>query len=656
MPAGHRKKRPRRGDSFLGIHFHLDAGGGAGRIGRAVTRPMVRSIIKTVGPDYIQCDVRGPSGLSLYPTDVGNRAPGLRGDPLRIWRNVTAARGVALYVCFAGLEDREAVRRHTSWARIRADGQRDRGRASLFGPYLDELLLPQLKELADRYDVDGVCVDGACAAVEPDYAAAVRRAFRRETGVRRLPTKPAHKHWPALARFCREAFRRHLRQWVDEMHVHAPMTEVAGGGAFAHAMPEPVTADVDFLTAEVPPADSVNGARLIGRCLLRQGRPWDLRLAGCRRLPDGVAGSTKSAEQLMQEAAVVIALGGGVAVSFPRKRDGSVYGWQMDLMAEVARFCRRRQPYCHRAEPVPQVALLYAGGRGGEVQGPRLSRPGEGTLEAVRGLLRTLLGLHYAVEVTMPHQLAGRFDAYPLIVVPEGTDLEPDLAEPLLAYVERGGNLLLVGPDVARPFAKPLGVTFKGKAEAREQYLAFDGHLAAVDTASAAVRIRGSGRPVGRLYDENEAKGNGRPAASLIEYGEGRIAAAYLNLGERFTRAANAVARRFLADLARELFPTPMVEIAAHVPVDVVVTRAEADVVVNLINTGGPHADATVETFDRVPPLGPLTVRVRTPRRPERVYLQPGTRHLPFHFREGAAEVDLPRLHIHEVIVLEQAD
>jgi len=654
MAARRRRKRPRRKDAFLGIHVALDPARGSGRIGRGVTRRMVRSIIKTVRPDYIQCDAKGPAGLSWYPTKVGARAPGLHGDPLRLWRDVTAARGVSLYVRLAGLEDREAVRRHRSWARVRADGRRDRRRASVFGPYVDKRLLPQLKELADRYGVDGVCVEGDVAAVEPDFAAAVGRAFRRETGVRRLPTKPAHKHWPALAQFCREAFRRYLRHWVDEVHVHAPALEVAGGDAFAHAMPEPVTANVDFLTAEVPPADAVNEARLIGRCLQRQGKPWDLRLAACRRRPDGTVGSTKSADQLKQEAAVVIALGGGAAVSVPQKRDGAVYGWQMGLMAEVAHFCRQRQPLCHRAEPVPQVALLYSG-RGYYARGPDRAPAGAGQLAPVHGLLRTLLGLHYAVEVTMPHHLAGRLDAYPLVVVPEWPALEPDLPETLLAYVEGGGRLLLVGPEAARPFARALGVTFKGEAETREQYLAFDGRLAAMDTVSASVRIRGSGRAVGRLFDENEAEGHGRPAASVIAYGEGRIAATYLNLGERFARAATDVARQFLAALVRDLFPKPLVEIEGDPPIDVVVTRAGEDLVVNLVNTGGPHGVPTVETFDHVPPLGPLTLRVRTARRPERVYCQPGTHHLPFHFREGAAEIELPRLDVHETIVFEQA-
>ncbi len=652
MSAKRRRKRPRREQSFLGIHFDLDAEQGSGRLGRCVTRPMVRAIIKTVRPDYIQCDAKGADGLSRYPTEVGVRAPGLVRDPLRIWRDVTAARGVALYARYSGVLDPQAVKRHRAWARVGPDGKADRRAVSVFGPYVDELLLPQLKELAERYGLDGAWMDGECLALEPDYARAVVRAFRKATGLRRAPTRFTHKHWAAFAEFCRDGFRRYLRHYVDEMHVTAPEFQVGSSGAFSHLMPEPVTADVDFLTAEVPPADSVNAARLAGRALAGQGKPWDLRLASSRRRPGQACASTKTAGQLKQEAAVVVALGGGVSVQFPQKRDGSIYAWQMDLMTEVARFCRQRRPFCHRAEPVPQVALLYSGAAYYR-SGPGLMRPSAGQLEPVRGVLQALLGLHYAVEVTMDDHLAGRMDAYPLIVVPEWSWLETDLRDALLAYVSGGGGLLVVGPAAAGPFADALGVTVTGEEKVRQQWLAFDGGLAAMETVSAPVRLKGSPRAVGRLHEENDATGKGRPAASIIPYGEGRIAATYLNLGERFLHASTSVAWRFLDALVRELFPRPIVEIRDEAPVDVAVNRVGGQLAVNLVNTGGPHADANVDVFERVPPLGPLKVRIRTGRRPERVFLQPDNRHVAFRFRDGAVEFELPRLDIHEVVMFE---
>jgi hypothetical protein len=74
------------------------------------------------------------------------------------------------------------------------------------------------------------------------------------------------------------------------------------------------------------------------------------------------------------------------------------------------------------------------------------------------------------------------------------------------------------------------------------------------------------------------------------------------------------------------------------------------------VNTAGPHADPNVAVFDRVPRIGPLNVSIRTDKRPERVILQPGTRHLPFRFADGAVQLTLPRLDIHEIIVIENTE
>ena len=61
---------------------------------------------------------KGHPGLSSYPTKVGNQAPGFVGDPLRVWRQVTAERGVALYMHYSGVWDSEAIRRHPDWAAV----------------------------------------------------------------------------------------------------------------------------------------------------------------------------------------------------------------------------------------------------------------------------------------------------------------------------------------------------------------------------------------------------------------------------------------------------------------------------------------------------------------------------------------------------------
>ncbi|HLA41484.1 MAG TPA: hypothetical protein VJ417_15895, partial [Candidatus Glassbacteria bacterium] len=147
--AGDYPQRPRREDSFIGIHFDFHAGYDCTEVGRNVSREMVERIIDEVHPDYVQCDCKGHPGISSYPTKVGYPAPGFVLDPLRIWREVTAERGVALYVHYSGVWDAEAVKHHPGWARLDQNGRPDSLKTSVFGPYADSLLIPQMKELID---------------------------------------------------------------------------------------------------------------------------------------------------------------------------------------------------------------------------------------------------------------------------------------------------------------------------------------------------------------------------------------------------------------------------------------------------------------------------------------------------------------------------
>jgi len=186
-------RRLKRSESFLGIHFDFHAGPDCTEVGKNTTPEMVTAILDKVRPDYIQIDCKGHAGFSSYPTRVGNPAPGFVGDPLRVWRKVTAERGVALYMHYSGVWDSRAIQLHPDWAAINADGKTNPNATSVLGPYVDRLLVPQLRELAGDYGVDGVWVDGECWATVPDYGEASLKAFTgSETiGMLFLP-EPSH--------------------------------------------------------------------------------------------------------------------------------------------------------------------------------------------------------------------------------------------------------------------------------------------------------------------------------------------------------------------------------------------------------------------------------------------------------------------------------
>lgn len=638
--------RLKRAESFLGIHYDFHAGRDCTEIGKNTTRAMIENIINQVKPDYIQIDCKGHPGLSSYPTKVGYQAPGFVGDPLRLWRQVTAEHGVSLYMHYSGVWDSEAVKRHPEWGALNADGKLNGRATSFFGPYVDQLLIPQLRELAGDYGVDGVWVDGECWASVPDYSPAALSAFRQATGITGIPRKAGDPHWFEFLQFHRESFRRYLRHYIAQVKATHPQFQICSNWAYTDHMAEPVSAPLDFLSGDYSPDDSVNSARLSARFLAQQGMPWDLMAwSFSRKAPNG--SNQKTAVQLQREAAVVLACGGGFQAYFKQKRDGSVFDERVPVMAEVAKFCRARQAISHHARSVPQIALLLST----EAHYRKINGLFSRDLNAISGVLQALLESQQSVEVVAEHHLAGRMSDWPLIIVPEWNYLAPKFKDELLAYVNNGGNLLLIGPGSAALFAKELAVTLDGPASAQPLHLAHQGQLIATRGPAQNPRLGPAAQPFGVLHASADPASAAQAAASIATLGKGRIAATYFSLGQSYAGRRPLPLRQFLASLTRQLFPQPIVQIEGSADVDLSLARQGKKLLVHLVNTSGPHQTAPI--IDAIAPVGPITLTVRTPARPSSVTLQPAGQSLPFEFANGQIRLTVPRVDVHDILVIE---
>jgi hypothetical protein len=642
--------RLKRTESFLGIHFDFHAGPDGKEVGKNTTPEMVNAILDKVKPDYIQIDCKGHPGYSSYPTKVGNPVPGFVGDPLRVWREVTAARGVSLYLHYSGVWDSRAIELHPEWAAINADGSTNKNATSVFGPYVDRLLIPQLRELAGDYGVDGVWVDGECWATVPDYGAAAVAAFRKETGFDVVPRKAGDPRWFEWMEFQREAFRKYLRHYLAEVKRTHPNFEIASNWAFSDHMPEPVSAPVAFLSGDFSPQNSVNSARFSARCLANQGESLDLMAWSFANVQKGPR-QNKPALQLQREAALVLAQGGGFQAYITQRRDGSVDLAKVEPMAEVAKFCRERQELCHRAIVVPQVALLYSRASHHR-QSPQLFTPNSPAVRSLRGVLQGLVESQHALQIVSEHHLRGRMADWPLIVLPECEYLDADFRDELRAYVKQGGRLLVVGPKAAAPFVKELEVvpdsTQPAKASVR---LENGGNRTEFATAWQGVKPGGTVRSFGLVRPVSDTSAPPHPAATFAPLGKGTIAAVWLNLGERCADGKTPAARDFLDAVTRELFPKPMVEVSGSHEVDISLARNHGKLQVHLVNTSGPHA---AEPFvDALTPVGPLQVTLRSDSRPKRVTLEPGGRPLEFKHANGETRFTVAEVAIHRIVVVE---
>ena len=591
--------RLRRDQSFLGIHFDFHAGSDCTEIGKNTTPEMIHAIIDMVQPDYIQTDCKGHNGFTSYPTNTGNPAPGFVGDPLRIWREVTTLRGVALYMHYSGVWDGRAVELHPEWAATHADGTRDKEKTSVFGAYSDQLLIPQLKELAGDYGVDGVWVDGECWATIPDYGERAVRLFRETTGIYDIPESAADAHWYEWMQFHREGFRKYLRHYVAAVRTKYPQFQICSNWAFTHHMAEPVSVAFDFLSGDYSPDNSVNSARFAGRYLAWQGVPWDLMAWSFAHSSSSSSWEQKPAVQLKREAAVVLAIGGGFQAYYTQNRDGSVRLKELKEMAEVAEFARERQPYCHHSTQIPQVALLLSTSdyqRSATSLFPQYKGHSQGVLQC-------LLEAQHSVDLVSEETLAPDMSRFPLIVIPEWQRISPAFCADLMDYTKNGGNLLVIGRETSEQFATMADV---------------------------------------RIHDNKQI---------IQSLGKGKIGFLPYSVGEEYEKSGSETIRMQVDAAVRTLFPNPLAEVTGSTWVDVSVSQLNGKRMIHLVNTSGNHKDAGI--IRSIDPVGPLQVMIRCDHQPSKITLQPSGKTCEFSYADGKAHVKIDTVEIYDILIIE---
>lgn len=643
---------PRR-DAFFGLHFDLHPNETDAALGADVTEEMVAGLLRRVRPDYVQYDCKGHPGWAGYPTKVGWPAPGIKKDSLVVWRKVTRQFGVGLYIHYSGVWDSQAVARHPDWARVDEKGNRDSNNTSVFGPYVDELLIPQLKEAAEAYDLDGLWVDGECWAAQLDYSPRAMAAWKKETGREDAPRARTDPGWLEWKNFHRRAFEAYLGRWVDALHAARPGLQVTSNWMYSSFAPKPAAVKLDFLSGDYSWSLSVDRARVEARYLASTGLPWDLMAWGFTKGRD-LGWTFKTPVQLMQEAAVVLMQGGGFQVYNTPTRSGRIVEAIIDQEERLAGFCRARQEASFKSTTVPQVALLLSAASHWD-KSDRVFAPWGGEFEDLEGALHALLELGLSVDILAEHQLGPRLGEFPLVVVPDSPWLEEGFRRALVEYARAGGSLLFLGEKCARMFEPWLGVEFVGKAaKAVEAELAAPAGPVNVKGEWQDVVLKGErARAAGYRHPTRDTRRDGELAASVAEVGRGKIAAVYGPVAGVFFRSHHPWLREYIGTLVKELFPSPAVAVDGPACVDISLRRtAGRKLSLHLLNRSNLPMPDRHDFTDFVPAVGPLKVEMACPERPRGVTLVPEGVALDWAWEGGKLRFTVPRLEIHSVVVV----
>jgi hypothetical protein len=598
-------KNFRATDRFFGVHFDFHANPDTKGIGKTLKAEDVADMLDKVKPDYIQVDTKGHPGISSYPTTVGVAAPDIAQDPLKIFREETAKRNIGLFSHFSGIMDAQAVKDHPDWARLNSDGKPNKESTSIFGKYADDYFIPQINELSSKYHINGVWVDGECWALQPDFSAAATEAYKKFSGKTDVPRSGKDADWAAYKKFTRDAFHLYLTHYVNAVHKFSPKLVVTSNWSFSSFMPGVVDSPVDYLSGDFT-SDAVPDVEFEARALAPQGKPWDLMAWGFMSDKNGKGFFWKSARQLEQKAALVLAQGGGYQVYIPQNRDASLQLKTVPMLTEVSQFSRERKAWCYQTTPIPQVALLLSS-YGHYNESPGIFENGQGGNNNVKGTLAMLLNSQYSVQVLQEHHLEKDLSKYPILVITEWRDLEPAFIAKVESYVRQGGKLLTIG----------------------------DGHLFSKMLEASSV-------------DKNNLAG--LPVRSQA-YGKGTIACIDESVSLKYAKTGNDTLRQTVAGLINRLFANPKVTVKGSAKVHVTINTKNKNTLIHLVNVND-HFDTLADnSLDfKLPALGKLSITVKTTSKPHIVKLQPGNVVIPFTYSSGVVKFDVAGVDVYSIV------
>ena len=652
---------------FFGLHYDLHAHAKDTQLGSRCTPRELMPLIRLMGPDFVQTDCKGHAGYTSWFSKVPTASvpPGLKKDALKQWREATRRLRLPLHCHYSGIWDKAAGTKYPEWS-VRPGGEVPKGGTPVRelmcprGPYLEKLMIPQLLELIDRYQVDGFWMDGDIWGVAPCYCRRCRAAFTKATGIKNPPQKLAHPDWPAWWNFTRESFDSYVTAYCDAVHRHKPGVRVCSNWLQTFRNPGEPKVPTDWISGDNTWVYALDDSRCEARFLSTRKKPWDIMLWNfyCSHgmAPKDSPWNAKPAQMLMQEAAVLVSFGGGVEIYETSSiRDGRLIEWRQRGMGEVGRFLKQRRKLCQNSETLPQIAVLHSENHVRKLGAGRSIMWGQ-NIEPVQGAVFALLENHFGVDILDEWALLPRLSEFPAIFVPERHAMSQIMVEALKAYVEKGGRLILTGAELFERFGGDF-LGSKSVSVKKEAVFHLPAQKSSVPLYSGTWRMI---RPTTALpldflgstplLDQELLP---YPAAVVNKVGRGRVAYIPAAICHDFNHNRYPVTRAFIGDVVRRTVGTFPISVKAPLCIDAVFRRQGNHVIIHLINrsSGIPNRPNN-GVIDDIPEVGPVVVTVRTRRPPVSVKAAWEGQPLSSKHRGNTLQIILPKIHIHEAIVI----
>ncbi|MGH9453264.1 MAG: alpha-amylase family protein [Terriglobia bacterium] len=616
--------------------------------------------------DSINIFAKGHHGMSYYPTKVGVMHPHLKFDLLGQMIEACHVQGIHTPVYISILWDMHAAMNHSDWRVLNENSEVEGSKPLEAGwirlcpntPYLD-YVNAQAEEVAKNYDADGFWFDILFYPPQGCFCPHCMTE-REKLGLDSTRLEDRQKHAEIVEMRTMDRLRSTVRRYKPnaliffncrvrvgmrpelKYYTHLEIESLPGGG-----WGYPYFAVLSRYVRNL----GLDYVGMTGRF----HRSW------------GDFGSLRNQAALDYECFRMLAQAGKCSVGDQMHPRGRLVKPVYERIGKTFRSVAEKEPWCRSAQAVTEIGFLSTS---------HFVNAGELTHQD-KGATAILAQLHHQFDALDDDS---DFARYKVIILPDTHRFDPELHSKVQQYLAGGGKLILshesgLDPEGKQFVLPEIGLTYEGPSKFRGNkgdYLeALDGFQDGIPDMVQFTYAAGSevkaldgttllARSWDAYFDRNYLHFSShhqtawdKPTSRLAVAQRGNVIYIAFPIFSAYSLNAYAVQRQIVANCIKRLLPQPMVKAEAPSTAEISVTTQQGRQIVHILHYPAERRAPDLDVVEDVIPLVNVNLSLRVSERPAKVYLAPQKEELKIKYNSGYAEVVVPLVHGHQMVVFE---
>jgi hypothetical protein len=605
-------------------------------------------------------------GMAYYPTKVGVMHPNLKFDLLGRMIEACHRADILTPVYYTIMWDQHAAMNHSDW-RVLDETGKDDGAGPLEAgwirlcpntPYLD-YCVAQSEEIARNYDVDGFWFD---ILEYSSYGCFCPCCMREREKLGLDSTRQEDR-----ARHSEIVLARALDRLSSAVKKYKPQAMLFFNGRVRIGM-RPYLKYFTQVEIESLPGGGWGYAHfaIMSRYVRNLGLDY-LGMDGRFHRSWGDFGGLRNQAALDYECFRMLAQAGKCSVGDQLHPRGKLVKPVYELIGRTYRSVAEKEPWCRGARAVTEIGYLSTAHFLVPVS---VARSDE-------GVTNMLEELHHQFD-TLDRE--SDFSRYKIIILPDGHRLDEELTRKVKDYLASGGRLILshesgLDPEGKRFVLPDFGVDYEAPSPYQgnkgDYFEVLEGLNEGIPqtvhfsyTPGSLVKAQPGTATLARFwqpyFDRNYLHFSShrqtayeKPTDYAVVTQKGSVIYISFPVFSGYALNAYRVQKLLVRNCIARLLPTPLVRTNAPSTAELTVTEQQGRRIVHVLHYPAERRCPDLDIVEDVIPLSNLRIALRMESRPTRVYLAPQRQSLKFDYADGYAQVVVPSVEGHQMVVFE---